>query len=450
MLGVAYSPRQQSRLRHANARHRFGWPRNRTKYGYDDAFRITGITDTVTPANSYTYGFDSLDRLTSAVKTGTTRSWTYDANGNRLTETGASASTYTIASTNNRISSITGALPRTYAYDAAGNVLTYASITATYNNRGRMKTLANGAVTATYLYNALGQLTKQSGGPSGTVHYVYDEAGHLLGEYTSTGALIQETVWMGDTPVATIRPGTPALIYYVHTDHLNTPRRVTRPSDNKLMWTWYSDAFGADLPNQNPAGGGTFKYNLRFPGQLYDSHAGLIQNYFRDYDPAIGRYVESDPIGLDGGINTYAYGASSPVLNSDAKGLDYWLEGPVAGEGGFGLHKSICVGRYPNNAYCISFGVDDSCKNAFSCTGEVYEDTTAPGKPDEWTYRRTSEESDNRMAQQLRKLVGTQGAYHVIGNSCRDFSWRVYWVLQFIDNGVKGTPRPSSHGPLRR
>jgi RHS repeat-associated protein len=62
------------------------------------------------------------------------------------------------------------------------------------------------------------------------------------------------------------------------------------------MWTWYSDAFGADLPNENPAAGGTFKYNLRFPGQLYDSHAGLSQNYFRDYDPAIGRYVESDPI----------------------------------------------------------------------------------------------------------------------------------------------------------
>ena len=60
------------------------------------------------------------------------------------------------------------------------------------------------------------------------------------------------------------------------------------------------------LPNENPAGGGTFKYNLRFPGQLYDSHAGLNQNYFRDYDPAIGRYVQSDPIGLLGGFGTYA------------------------------------------------------------------------------------------------------------------------------------------------
>jgi RHS repeat-associated protein len=293
-------------------------------YAYDDAFRITGITDTVNGANSYTYGYDALDRLTSAVKTGTMRGWTYDANGNRLTETGASASTYTIASSNNRISSITGALPRTYTYDTAGDVLTYATVTATYNNRGRMKTLKKGSVTASYVYNALGQFVKQSGGPSGTVLYMYDEAGHLLGEYSSTGALIEETIWMGDIPVATIRPGTPVVVYYVHTDHLNTPRRVSRPSDNKLMWTWYSDAFGIDLPNENPASGGTFHYNLRFPGQLYDSQAGIMQNYFRDYDPAIGRYVESDPIGLKGGINTYAYVLGNPASGIDPLGLCPW------------------------------------------------------------------------------------------------------------------------------
>jgi RHS repeat-associated protein len=87
------------------------------------------------------------------------------------------------------------------------------------------------------------------------------------------------------------------------------------------MWSWYSDPFGTDLPNENPAAGGTFKYNLRFPGQLYDSHAGLNQNYFRDYDPAIGRYVESDPIGFDGGINTYAYVGSNPLAKSDLTGL---------------------------------------------------------------------------------------------------------------------------------
>jgi RHS repeat-associated protein len=171
------------------------------------------------------------------------------------------------------------------------------------------------------VYNALDQLVKQSGGPSGTVHYVYDEAGHLLGEYNSTGALIQETIWLGDTPVATLRPGTPIGIFYVHTDHLNTPRRVTQPSGNQLRWTWEADPFGTATPNENPASLGAFKYNLRFPGQIYDSHGGLMQNYFRDYDPAIGRYVESDPIGLLGGLNTYAYARGNPIRNRDELGL---------------------------------------------------------------------------------------------------------------------------------
>jgi RHS repeat-associated protein len=186
-----------------------------------------------------------------------------------------------------------------------------------------MKTLTKASVTATYVYNALGQLIKQSGGPSGTVLYMYDEASHLAGEYTSTGALIQETVWLGDTPIATLRPnGAGAMIYYVHTDHLNTPRRITRPSDNMLIWTWYASPFGSDGPNENPASAGTFKYNLRFAGQVYDPHGGLHQNYFRDYDPLAGRYIESDPVGLPGGINTFAYALNSPLHFIDPLGLD--------------------------------------------------------------------------------------------------------------------------------
>jgi RHS repeat-associated protein len=60
---------------------------------------------------------------------------------------------------------------------------------------------------------------------------------------------------------------------------------------------------------------------LRFPGQIYDSQAGLQQNYFRDYDPAVGRYVESDPIGLRSGVNTYAYANANPISLTDPLGL---------------------------------------------------------------------------------------------------------------------------------
>ena len=296
-------------------------------FGYDNAFRITGITDTGTGANSWTLGYDPLDRLTSGSKTGTSYGWTYDADGNRRTQTGTSASTFTPSSTSNRLSSTTGALARTYSYDAAGNTHTYSNLTFLYNQRGRLSTVTVGSTTSNYVYSALGQMIKKTVGSTTTL-LVYDEAGHVLGEYSSSGALIQETVWMGDIPVATLRPNgstgcsSTICVFYVHTDQLNAPRKITRPSDNKLAWRWDADPFGTAAPNQNPASLGTFIYNLRFPGQYYQAETNLNYNYFRDYDPATGRYVESDPIGLYGGsLSTYAYVGGNPISRIDPLGL---------------------------------------------------------------------------------------------------------------------------------
>jgi RHS repeat-associated protein len=115
---------------------------------------------------------------------------------------------------------------------------------------------------------------------------------------------------------------TPINVYYVHADHLGSPRAVTRPSDNALMWQWDNvDPFGANAANENPSGQGVFKYALRFPGQYFDTETGTHYNYFRDYDPVVGRYVQSDPIGLKGGLNTFGYVQQSPLLNSDVMGL---------------------------------------------------------------------------------------------------------------------------------
>ena len=106
-----------------------------------------------------------------------------------------------------------------------------------------------------------------------------------------------------------------------YADHLGTPRAITRPSDNQVVWKWEnSDPFGANLPNQNPSGLGDFVYNNRFPGQQYDQETGTHYNGARDYDPFTGRYIQSDGIGLDGGLSTYAYGASDPLSKTDPSG----------------------------------------------------------------------------------------------------------------------------------
>jgi RHS repeat-associated protein len=205
-------------------------------------------------------------------------------------------------------------------YDTAGHATSFGGFTYGYNDRGRMKTSSEHATN--YLYNALGQMIEKSG-TLGTTLFMQDEAGHLIGEYSSTGALVEETIWLGDIPVATLRPhsGGGIDIYYVHTDHLNSPRKVQQQTSHTLAWRLDSDPFNTAAPNQNPGSLGTFVYNLRFPGQYYMAETGLHYNYFRDYDSATGRYVESDPIGLDGALSTYEYGDSNPIEMTDPYGL---------------------------------------------------------------------------------------------------------------------------------
>ena len=216
-----------------------------------------------------------------------------------------------------------GAEARTYSYDSAGNIISDGVHAFTYNDAGRMVATTGGSSSATYALNGMGQRVRKI--LSGQSRYfTYDEAGHLSGEYDDAGALIQEMVWLDDIPVAVLKPnGSGGVqVFFVHTDHLNTPRKITRPADNVVVWQWNSDPFGVTSANEDPDGDSvTFAYNLRFPGQYYDSETGLHYNYFRDYDPAVGRYVQSDPIGLAGGPSTYAYAGSSPAMWVDSKGL---------------------------------------------------------------------------------------------------------------------------------
>jgi RHS repeat-associated protein len=186
-----------------------------------------------------------------------------------------------------------------------------------------MITAMSGGSPTTYAYNAFGQRVKKSG-PGGTVYFAYDESGHLIGQYDATGALIEEFVWLGDIPIASIRTSTSGGIgfFYIHTDHLNTPVRLTRTSDNAIMWRWDHDPYGGGAPDEDADDNGALVFfNARFPGQYHDTETALSYNYFRNYDAAIGRYLQSDPVGLDGGLNTYAYLSADPLNATDPQGL---------------------------------------------------------------------------------------------------------------------------------
>jgi RHS repeat-associated protein len=319
---------------------------------WDDANRVTQLKDLLTtptanPNNPQTFAYDNLDRLTTTnlgAATTPSQVLAYDAIGNRTSATiNGILSTYNYPSpvTSHRLTSTTGGTnPRTFTYNAMGNLTNDGKYTYTYWNNGRINTVTwvTGTApntttnTATYNINAMGQRARKVT-PSnvvGTRRFMYDEAGHLTGEYDSAGKLIQETVWFGDIPIATLRPKagsttTPIQIdiFYVHSDHLNTPRVITRPSDNKIVWSnENTEAFGNSTVNENPSALGAFKYNLRLGGwQQYEQETGLFQNTNRDLDPALGRYVQSDPIGLAAGPNTYAYVGGSPLSKVDPYGL---------------------------------------------------------------------------------------------------------------------------------
>jgi RHS repeat-associated protein len=111
-------------------------------------------------------------------------------------------------------------------------------------------------------------------------------------------------------------------IFYIYTDQIGAPRMLV-DAGNVVRWRWdTSDPFGIQPADATPQRDFiSLPFNLRFPGQYYDRESGLHYNHYRDYDPSTGRYIESDPIGLDGGINTYAYVAGNPLRYSDPSGL---------------------------------------------------------------------------------------------------------------------------------
>jgi RHS repeat-associated protein len=159
----------------------------------------------------------------------------------------------------------------------------------------------------------------------------------LLGTYTFSGSgseHIELSDLGGKTAADAIRlvevtttpaPTLSASLYYSHNDHLGTPQVFTDQNQN-VVWQADYQPFGEVSESVN-----IFANNLRFAGQYFDEESNLHYNYFRDYDPGTGRYVQSDPIGLRGGLNTYGYVGGNPLKFVDPLGLVYGLgSGPYS------------------------------------------------------------------------------------------------------------------------
>ncbi len=301
---------------------------------YDAASRITQTADT-NPVYNRSYDYDALDRLIGQSDNSGFKLWGYDANSNRTNaQFGATNYLYTLAASSNRLQTVAGPVMKTYTYDAAGNPLSDGATTFTWNAAGKLANTVNNAKTHFYRYNALDQRITKNGPLSSKFMFFYDPDGQLIGEYrdnastatpTDDWLVRQETIWLEDIPVAVIRKPTatgPIQIYYIHADHLNTPRVIVNTA-NTIVWRWENThVFGANLPDEDPDGNAQlFEYHQRFPGQYFDRETNLHYNYFRYYEPETGRYISPDPIGLAGGINIYGYVKQNPLSFIDSDGL---------------------------------------------------------------------------------------------------------------------------------
>jgi RHS repeat-associated protein len=234
---------------------------------------------------------------------------------------GSTTGTYAYASTSNRLSTVTtGSNVRSFSYLASGQASEDVrdgsnDYTFNYNDNGRISSASlNGGQVGTYVYNGLEQRVAKTAGGA-TTHYLFDRFGHMLAEYDASGTVEKEYIWLDDLPVAVVdSTGSSPVTYYIHTDHLGRPQKLTDASA-AIVWDGIFQPFGEAW-----SAAGSATNFLMFPGQFYDYETQLSQNWHRDYDPTIGRYMQSDPIGLAGGINTYSYVGGNPILRTDPSG----------------------------------------------------------------------------------------------------------------------------------
>jgi RHS repeat-associated protein len=303
-------------------------------YTRDAVDNVTAINNALTPTLSESFAYDPLNRLSQAIGGYGTFNWAFDAVGNRTTQQHATSSstvteTSTYAANSNRLLSVAnGTTTRAFTYDAAGHMATddrggAGGLTFIHNHAGRLSSITQGATAlGAYLHSGISERAAKSTA-AGVRHFIYDSAGNLIAEASNSGAVIREHITLEGLPLALVDASiSPAALHAVHVDHLATPIAMTDPAGG-VSWQGLRQPYGATA-----IGAVTATNDNRFPGQRLESETGLHYNYFRDYDPSTGRYVQSDPIGLAGGLNTYGYVLANPVNLIDPEGLQVVLPLP--------------------------------------------------------------------------------------------------------------------------
>jgi RHS repeat-associated protein len=290
-------------------------------YSYD-------VLDNILGRNSlegiYNFGYDAVDRLQSVASELENNAFTYDGVGNRLSEaqiTDPENNPVTWEYDSNDRLTQRGSIR--YDYDANGSLIkktnteTSEETRYTYNLENRLTEIRDSAnvLIASYAYDPFGRRISKTINTT-TTYYLYSDEGLVAeadaqGNITTSYLYKTDETW-GTNPLLIRQNG---MVGYYHNDHLGTPRLITAKS-GAVLWKASYTAFGQATVTSN-----TMTNNLRFPGQYYDGESGLHYNYFRYYDPGVGRYVQSDPIGLGGGVNTFLYGEGNPVSNKDVDGL---------------------------------------------------------------------------------------------------------------------------------
>ena len=202
-------------------------------------------------------------------------------------------------------------------------------------------------------------------------------------------------------------------LYYIHVDHLNTPRLVA-DDQQRTVWRWdQREPFGVNVPDENPSGLGTFDLPLRLPGQYFDRETNLAYNFFRDYDPGLGRYIQSDIVGLKGGTNTYSYALQNPIQYVDILGLDvnfcYYSDFPT--HIGFGIvgEDAKTQGFYPRR------------HRSPRGPGMVKPDPNPGDEPRECKTVVATPEQDTCMLACRERRRSNPGTYNGVTRQCTDF-----------------------------